>query len=300
MKKKIFITGISSLLMQKLSKKIDLSEYRVIGLVRNSGIIKLDNVEIIEGDICDSDSFAHHIQDCYMVIHAAAVTHSIKETQYFNVNLNATKNLVDISNLHQVKRFIFISSNTAGIKSGAYGLTKLLAEEYIQNNFDGWTILRPSEIYGYNSKEGLEKLINDVINKSIVFCPLNIPSKFFPIHIEDAVQMIFKNTFDTNCINKLTFVNGNKGFSFIEVIELVKSITNKKVHIVFIKKEMMFIIKKIASIIPINIGIIPDQIARLYSVKQNDKSALDLIKLETYIQKIVDNRKQTKIKNKTP
>jgi nucleoside-diphosphate-sugar epimerase len=55
-----------------------------------------------------------------MFIHGAAVTHTFNEMGYYNINLNGTKNLVDIANPCQVKGFVSVSSNTAGIKSGAY------------------------------------------------------------------------------------------------------------------------------------------------------------------------------------
>jgi nucleoside-diphosphate-sugar epimerase len=291
MKKKVLITGISSLILKRLSSFIDLSEYKVIGISRNPMLTQLNGIEVVQGDICDINSFAHHIQDCYMIIHGAAITHSFNKTEYYKVNLNATKKLVDVANTNQVKRFIFISSNTAGTSSGAYGLTKLLAEEYIQENFNGWTIFRPSEIYGSKSNEGIDKLINDVIDKSIIFCPLAVPTNFFPIHMEDAVRLMFENTFDDTYRNEIIVVNGLEGFSFLDVIELTKSISNKKIRVIFIRKKMMFVIKRIVEIIPFYVGIIPDQIDRLYSIKYNENSTLNLMKFKTYIEKVVETRK---------
>jgi hypothetical protein len=48
-----------------------------------------------------------------MFIHAAAVNHPFNETGYYNINLNTTKNFVDITNSCQVKGFVSVSSNTA-------------------------------------------------------------------------------------------------------------------------------------------------------------------------------------------
>ena len=292
MKMKILITGISSEMMLKFLSLIDFSKYEVIGITRNPELIQLDNIEIIKGDIREINNLANHIKGCHMVIHAAAVTHSFKEKEYYQVNLDATKKLVEIAKVCSVKRFIFISSNTAGTESGAYGLSKLLAEEYIQKNFSGWTIFRPSEIYGGNKKEGIEKLINSAIDKSVVFCPLDVPSKFFPIHIDDAVQIMYNDTFNNEYINKIVVINGSKGLSFLEVIELTRTISNSKVTVVFVKKKLMFILMKLAQMLPFYIGILPDQISRLYSIKHHENSNDNLMEIETYIKKLVESRKR--------
>lgn len=290
MKMKILISGISSPIMQKFISLIDFSKYEVIGITRNPARIQLDNIELIEADIRDTVKLADCLKSCHMVIHAAAVTHSFNEKEYFQVNLDATKTLLDSAKAANVKRFIFISSNTAGTESGAYGLSKLLAEEYIQNNFNGYTIFRPSEIYGGRSKEGIEKLINDVLDKSIVFCPLDVPSKFFPIHMDDAVKMMYNYTFDDECLNKTVAINGAKGLSYLEVIELVHTISNKKTRVVFFKRRLMFLIKKIARMLPFYIGILPDQIERLYSKKYYQIPEGNLIEIETYIKDLIQSR----------
>ena len=118
-----------------------------------------------------------------IIIHAAAVTHSFGNDAYYHVNLDATKKLVDIAKQDKAKKIIFISSNTAGYQSGTYGLTKLMSEEYIQQNLNHWTILRLAEIYGGGKKEGIEKLIENVLTKSFVLCPVGVPTKVLSQYI---------------------------------------------------------------------------------------------------------------------
>ena len=127
-----------------------------------------------------------------------------------------------------------------------------------------------------------------MIDQLFVLCPLGVPSKFFPIHIDDAVQIMYKHTFDEEYINKIAVINGSEGFSFLEVIELTRTIANSKVKVVFVKRKFMFILKRFARMLPIYIGILPDQIARLYSVKYHESSNGNLMKMETYIKKRVE------------
>ncbi|MHB1148514.1 MAG: hypothetical protein ACYC01_13080, partial [Lutibacter sp.] len=112
-------------------------------------------------------------------------------------------------------------------------------------------------------------------------------SKFYPIHISDTVELIYADIFFTTNKKKIIVINGAKGYTFLEIIKLTKAITNSNVKIIFLKKEWMFLIRNIVKLIPFSIGIIPDQIDRLYGKKdfvipnQNN-----LIELETYIKVI--------------
>ncbi len=295
---KIFITGISSKLMQQLSSLIDFSIHEVIGVSRNPKLLNIDNVKIIKGDMRNVKQFEPYLENCNMLIHAAAVTHSFNEQEYYAINFEATKKLVDLSNKNHISKFIFISSNTSGIKSGSYGLSKYLAEQYIEKNVSNWLIFKIAEVYGGTKKEGIEALINNTILNSIIFCPLNVPYKFFPIHITDTVKLIYQDIFITENENKFIVLNGPKGYTYLQIIKLTKLISNSNVKIIYLKKGWMFLIRNIVKIFPISVGIIPDQIDRLYGKKdfaipkQNN-----LIELETYIKEMIIKNNNSKTMN---
>lgn len=290
MKRKIVVTGISSAIIRKLFLLIDLSEYEVIGISRNPASIKIDNIKIIKGDLRNPGEISKILQGCYMVIHGAAVTHSRDEKEYYKINLDATKSLVDAANKYNVERFIFVSTNTAGKQSGSYGLTKLLAEEYIQQDFNYWTIFRLSEVYGGSKNEGIEKLIHDLIDKSFTLCPSGIPSKFYPIYIDDCVRLMHNRIFDEDYQNKISVINGPEGFSYQDIIELIQTISKRKLKVIYLNKRLMYFIKTLVKIIPVNVGIVPDQIDRLYSIKSFEKAEDSLMKMQTYIAKLIQSK----------
>ena len=287
MKQKIIITGISSALMQKLSSLIDLSAYEVTGISRNPATTRLQNIQVLKGDICEIHELTPSFRDCYMVIHGAALTHSRSTKEYFKVNLEATKSLVEVARGNGVRRFVYISSNTAGLKSGAYGLTKLLAEEYIQEHADHWTILRLSEVYGGDKNEGIEKTIHETIGKSLVFCPVGVPSRFHPIHIDDAVRIMHHRIFSDEYSNSISAINGPEGFYYGEIIALIERLMGKTIRVIPLGKRVMMLIKLIASILPVYIGLVPDQVDRLYAEKHLEEPEASSMKLETYLHKII-------------
>lgn len=283
-KKRIFITGASSQLMQKFISLTDKERYKIIGLTRDK-TNKCDSIKWIEGDLRNINELSEYLRGCYMIVHAGAVTHSLDKKNYFEINMEASKQLVSIAKQSEIKRFIFISSRTAGAghKSGAYGLSKLLAEQYIMKHLNDWIIFRPAELFGANKNEGIVKLINNVIEKRIIFCPNNIPSKLYPIHIDDTAKIIHDLTFNQTSERKVITINGNKGFSYHELIKLIDFITGEKTRIVPIPKFVMFIAKRILELTRINIGIVSDQIPRLYSSKQHQELDYNLLGLESYL-----------------
>ncbi len=283
-KKKIFITGASSELMKKLISLLNKEEYEIYCLYRNTYDTLGDNIIGITGDIREIQKLQEQIKSCDIIIHAAAITHSSNKKKYYEINLNATKELVDIAVEHKIKKFIFISSRAAGIKSGAYGKSKILAEEYIKQNIENQLIFRPAEIFGSDKKEGIEKIFSDIKTKKYIICPLNIP-KLYPVSIDDTVRIIHDFSFLKNTINQTVTINGNKGYTYVELVKLTAKIFQKKIRIIPVPKFMMLFMKIIIEIFKINIGIAPDQISRLYGKKETENLNRNLTEVEDYLKK---------------
>lgn len=98
-----------------------------------------NNIEIIPAliDIRDLSSleflFDHHQPD--LVYHAAAYKHVplMEENPYqaVNTNVKGTKNIVDLSLKHKVKKFVMVSTDKAVNPSNVMGASKRIAEKYV-------------------------------------------------------------------------------------------------------------------------------------------------------------------------
>lgn len=268
-KERLLVTGASSNFAKYLLEKLDRSKYYSIGISRS--LDRLNGIaldEKMEGDISDKDFVNRCVQQSDVILHTAAITHALKKQDYYAINYDSTAHLVDAAKKNQVKRFIFISSRTAVEGSGAYGESKLAAEKYIQQNFDDWLIFQPSEIFGLNKKEGIEKLIDDTLYKSSVFCPSGVSSKMYPIHIDDCIDLTCQFMEDPSCRNKVITLNGSEGYSYEELVQAISAAVQKQTRIVPIPK---FVLRSAASCIRLfgvsSAPIVPDQVPRLYSTK---------------------------------
>lgn len=283
-RKNILITGASSILMHELIEKINETKFTIWAVTRDRTKISNPKTKLLEGNIRDPAFINSIILDnkIDIVIHAAAITHTSDTQEYFDVNLQSTINLVNASKQNNVQKFIFISTRAATMDSGAYGISKLKAEEFIKTNIDKWLIIRPSEIFGGNKKEGIDKLINDLFHKKIILCPMNLKSKLYPIFNSDAAQVIFNLIFDEHLDNKVLTINGKEGFSYYELIRRISKSLERKVFIIPIPRFIMFTIKRIVEVFRIRTGIVPDQISRLYSCKETEL-AFSTISIEEYV-----------------
>src|SRR6266567_2418321 len=99
-----------------------------------------------------------------LVIHFAAVTHAVDEAAYWEVNLQGTKRLAEQAQALGCRRLFYVSTRCAAAGNGAYGESKLAAEEALkQMTWDSLLILRPAELYGGGSREGLDEFVECVV-----------------------------------------------------------------------------------------------------------------------------------------
>jgi 3beta-hydroxy-delta5-steroid dehydrogenase/steroid delta-isomerase len=152
-------------------------------------------LEVIEGDICDTDTVAAAVADIDTIIHTAAIIDlmggaSVTE-QYrqrsFAVNVDGTKNLVHAAQAAGVKRFVYTASNSVvmggrRISGGdetlpyterfadLYTETKVVAERFVlaaNGGEDGAGMLtcsiRPSGIWGRGDQTMFRKVFESVL-----------------------------------------------------------------------------------------------------------------------------------------
>ena len=255
-KKKIFITGASSELMKKLILLINKNDFEILCLSRKNSEKTESGISLIKGDIQNIRLFKEELKPCDILIHAAAVTHSSDKQKYFDINLEATKELVDIAVEFKIKKFIFISSRAAGLKSGSYGKSKILAEEYIKQTLNNWLIFRPSEIFGGNKNEGIQKLFSDIKTKKNIICPLSTP-KLFPVFIDDTTQIIYDFSFNKKIINKVITVNGKEGYTYKELVKLTTKIFQKKIGLSRFLNSLYCLCKLYLKLFILTSGLLP-------------------------------------------
>ena len=127
-----------------------------------------------------------------MVIHFAGVTHASDERQYWKINLDGTVRLAEATRENGCRRFVYISTRCATQGSGAYGESKLGAEQELQKlEWKSLLIIRPAEIYGGGGSEGIDRMLAVARKWRIVPALVGDSNvQFAPMHVDDFSRLV--------------------------------------------------------------------------------------------------------------
>ncbi|MGC4023576.1 MAG: NAD-dependent epimerase/dehydratase family protein [Cyclobacteriaceae bacterium] len=171
--KRILITGVSGFVGTNLVSYLrGKPEYELFG---HSRLNEVSNVKLV----AKTDASTIDENKIETVIHLAGIAHDLggkfKAEDYYRVNFEGTKNVVDEFLKSNATKFIFVSSIKATVDTSSvpaeemmqpspvtdYGKSKRMAEEYILSKSWGekkFYILRPAMIHGPGNKGNLNLL----------------------------------------------------------------------------------------------------------------------------------------------
>ncbi len=209
---KIFITGGTGFLGQRVIERLQKEGFQLIGLARSENsvnVLKTLHVEPILGSLENIDAWKHKLENIDVLIHCAAPVEFWGSWQKFeNGIVTATKKLYNTAKENTVKRFIFISSesvlqdtkNLIAIDeteaypkepNSYYGKAKMLAEQFILAQDDVMTsiILRPTFIWG-KGMTALDTII-DKINSNDFMWINHGNSLLEMVHVDNVAESIY-------------------------------------------------------------------------------------------------------------
>lgn len=197
---RMLITGASSSLGAGVLRHFMLNTDAEIWCGRHRNDIAVSNPRLhvigldLESEI-GRDLSALHFD---MVVHLAGLTHSSDGQSYWKVNFEGTRRLALAVRENGCRRFVYASTRCATSGAGAYGESKLAAEQELQKlEWDSLLIIRPAEIYGRKGGEGIDRIVATARQWRIVPALFGHPNlSFAPIHIDDfcklAAELILK------------------------------------------------------------------------------------------------------------
>lgn len=125
-----------------------------------------------------------------LVVHFAGVTHASDEQQYWKINREGTLRLAEVVRGNGCRRFVYVSTRCATKGSGAYGESKLAAEQELQKlDWESLLIIRPAEIYGGGSNEGIDRMLAIARRWRVVPALFGHSNLLFaPMHVDDFTR----------------------------------------------------------------------------------------------------------------
>lgn len=185
------------------------------------------------------------------VVHAAGATKCLHRQDFFTVNTDGTRNLIEaLRSLDMVpRRFVFLSSlsifgairempvrfpttdnpwiyspillTDKPYPNTAYGESKLAAENYLQKQQDfPYTILRPTGVYGPRERDYF--LMAQSIKQHIDIAAGLSPQEITFVYVNDVVQAVFKSMQAPEAEGKAYFLSDGQIYNSRRYSDLVQ------------------------------------------------------------------------------
>jgi len=191
---KVLFTGASSGIARRvLERLIESDRCREVWCARHEREVRISDsrVRVVDLDVTSDSGLQAMPQTVDLIVHFAGVTHAQDAARYWTVNHEGTVRLAEAARARGCRRFVYISTRCATRGAGAYGESKLTAEADLQKmDWQSLLIIRPSEVYGADSKEGIDRWIS--LAERWHLAPLlfgNPNIEFAPLHVRDFAEM---------------------------------------------------------------------------------------------------------------
>jgi nucleoside-diphosphate-sugar epimerase len=242
----VAVTGGTGCLGQPLINKLFENGIDVKLLVlSNDSVIPFieKKVSVITGDLNSLETLNLLTKDCEMVFHLAGKVHLVPKTKleeqdFYQVNVQGTKNLLKAASVNKVKKIIFYS--TVGVygkdadfhgdelfpcrPSTVYAKSKFQAEQLVLNSSnDGGpegVVLRFPVVYGPLDRGNVAKLIKAIHSRLFFYfgdgnCLRSMISS------KNAAEAAFKATFEPRAANEVFCVTDGRDYTMNELVDCV-------------------------------------------------------------------------------
>lgn len=245
----ILVTGATGFIGKNLLKKLLDKNLPVRALARDKNkISKVNNLEVVEGDLLDKEKLFKATENVDVVIHLAAVVKASSSYGYNKTNIEGTKNLVEACLKNKVKKIIYISSLDACLDgTNCYGESKALGEKIVIASGIDYIIIRPALVYGKESDA--VGVLADLIKKlPIIPVVGNGKAILQPIYVDDVCRAIIK-LLESDLKNKMFYLAGEERISIDGLIDKIAKIYSKKVMKIHVPLWLMFLPLKLYNFI---------------------------------------------------
>ena len=251
---KAYVTGGTGFIGSHLVEHLVDQGYHVTCLIRKTSNLRwLDHlltakspqVELVTGDLHDSDDLAQHVRDADLVFHLAGLTKAPDAVTYDRVNARGTEHLIEAClGAHPgLDRFVYCSSlaavgpsrnatpNTEDVTPQPltdYGSSKLKGEMVVREYVDRLpiTIIRPPAVYGPRDADIF--LFFQMINRGVIPILGDADKLLSLVHVKDLVAGIYTAAVSERAISETYFLTDGDIHTWRDIERVIADALEKR------------------------------------------------------------------------
>jgi nucleoside-diphosphate-sugar epimerase len=241
---KTLVTGATGFIGKHLVKTLVEQGRDVRCLVRKTSdtqYLEKLGVELFYGDLLNKDSLKGIVKGVNIVHHLAGEVYSRRSSDYYQINVDGTKNLLEVCLRWHIKRFIFLSSIQAAgpsLRQGillnerspckpitSYGISKLEAEKLIYKKYKASAfpavIIRAPMVYGPGSLKCRSAALFQRINKGNFRLIGKNDHLISTCYIDNLIHGILLAETHKNAVGKTYFIADQKAHTLLEIANTI-------------------------------------------------------------------------------
>ena len=265
----ILVTGANGFIGSNLSAELLKHGNYVRGALRKpelyGGYLK-NYSEIVVGEINHNTEWSKALDSIDTVVHLAAVTHQsaqLNDKEYFaQVNVLATKQLLESAIKAKVDKFIFISSvkvygeqdfsdivldesSPVGVDCDLYGSSKLEAEKLIKEIAKNYpiefVIIRVPLVYGAQVRANFKSLLQ-LLNTGVPLPFLGIDNKKSMVSVDNLVDFVWCCISHPKASNQTFLVSDMDDLSLPRLVRVIRSEMKLSARLFYLPRLLLSIL----------------------------------------------------------
>ena len=230
---RVAVTGSSGFVGKSVRKFLYKNKVNVLGISRENFVKHPTETKIQSKNLLEQ-RLEKKLENYDALLHFIGIGVESSNTTFEQINVNLTKNAINLCKKSGIKKIIYISGlGVSKDSTSNYFASKYKAEREIISSGLDYTIFRASYIIG--KTDHLTRSLSKQMKKGTIVIPGSGKYRLQPIFVEDATKIILESILKKKFSNKILDLVGPRKISFEDFVKLFSKNTKVKLKKINLK-----------------------------------------------------------------
>jgi len=229
----VAVTGANGFVGKNVRKFLYKNKVNVLGISRENFVKHPTETKIQSKNLLEQ-RLEKKLENYDALLHFIGIGVESSNTTFEQINVNLTKNAINLCKKSGIKKIIYISGlGVSKDNTSNYFASKYKAEREIISSGLDYTIFRASYIIG--KTDHLTKSLSKQMKKGTIIIPGSGKYRLQPIFVEDVAKIILESILEKKFSNKILDLIGPRKISFEDFVKLFSKNTKVKLKKINLK-----------------------------------------------------------------